>query len=160
MRFRATIPGALAALAAALLAAPSHADTAPRVQLAELCTIDAVPAGRGTGGKFKRREKPPDYLLPKKEETEEQQQSAPAAPTAVSAPGDTTAKLTELKAIFDKGLIGEGEYEATQLRILAEISPASTGVESGLRMLRQLWDQSLITPSPYAAKRKELLDAL
>ena len=154
MRYSATIPAALAALAAALLAAPSQAEAPPRVQLAELCTIDAVPAGR----KFKRREKPPDYLLPKKGNQGEQQ-SAPAT-TGVSAPGDTTARLTELKAIFDKGLIGEGEYEATQLRILAEISPVSTGVESGLRMLRQLWDQSLITPSPYAAKRKELLDAL
>ena len=160
MPSRATIPTALTLIALILSAGTSLAESPTKVQLTENCTIDAVPAGRGFGGAFSRQEKPPDYLLPKKEQKQEPQQSAPSAVTSVAAPGDTTAKLTGLKSIFDKGLIGEGEYEATQLRILAEISPASTGVESGLRMLRQRWDQSLITPSPYAAKRKELLDAL
>lgn len=154
---------ATCALLALCLAVPSNAQAAEKssytIQLAELCTIDAVPSTGGFG-KLRRREKPPDYLLPKKEGENEQQQSVPASAPVVTAPADTSNKLSELKAIFEKGLIGEGEYEATQLRILADISPDKSGVEVGLRMLRQLWDESLITPAPYAAKRKEMLDAL
>lgn len=159
MPSRAAIAPAAVAVGLTLPAGPALAGGRPAVQLAQ-CTIDAVPyRGGGFGGAFSRREKPPDYLLPKKDD-DSGQQSAPSATTGAAAPPGTTDKLTELKEIFDKGLIGEGEYEATQLRILADIAPGTSGVENGLRMLRRLWDQSLITPSPYAAKRKEMLDAL
>ena len=156
----ATLLGLALCLGLSAQAEPAQATSAQDLQLAELCTIDAVPAPGGFGGKLRRREKPPDYLLPKKDDEGEQQQSTPASATTVALPAGTTSKLTELKAIFTKGLIDEGEYEATQLRILADISPSKSGVEKGLRMLRQLWDQSLITPAPYATKRKEMLDAL
>lgn len=134
----------------------------PSVQIAETCTIDAVPAPGGGGfrGNLRRREKPPDYLLPKKEEQQPQSQSAPADPAVVGVPSETAVRLTELKGVFEKGLITEAEYEASQARILTDITPASNGVETGLRILRQLWEQELITPSPYADKRKEMLDAL
>ena len=160
MRSSITTGAAIAVLGLAL-SLPSELATAAEnpVQLAELCTIDAVPAPGGFG-KLRRREKPPDYLLPKKEDKTQKQESTPASATPVAAPADTATKLTELKSIFDKGLIEESEYEAKQLRILADISPSKSGVENGLRMLRSLWDQSLITPAPYAAKRKEMLDAL
>ena len=162
MRSKLLTGGVALCLALGLAVPASAADRIPGTQLAQLCTIDAVPAtGGGFGGKLRRREKPPDYLLPKKEEEKTQEQSAPATTTpTVTAPVDTTRKLSELKEIFDKGLISEGEYDTSQTRILADITPQKTGVETGLRMLRQLWDQSLITPSPYAAKRKEMLDAM
>lgn len=153
---KSTLLGLCLALSSNLQAAEVSASM---IQLAENCTIDAVPSTGGFG-KLRRREKPPDYLLPKKEDESEQQQPVPASAPAVTAPADTSSKLSELKAVFEKGLIAEGEYEATQLRILADISPEKSGVEVGLRMLRQLWDESLITPAPYAAKRKEMLDAL
>ena len=40
------------------------------------------------------------------------------------------------------------------------VNPEQTGIEGGLGLLRQLWENELITEAPYAQKRQELLDAL
>ena len=123
----------------------------------------AVPAGRKGGFGLNRRSKPPDYLLPKKEDAEEQQ-SDPAGewqnPDLAPGGGDYVDSLTELKGLYDKGLIETQEYETTQIRILTDLDPQKNGVEGGLVLLRQLWDQGLISEAPYATKRQEMLDAL
>ena len=86
MLSRATIAAAAVAFGLALPAGMAQAEGRPAAQLAQ-CTIDAVPArqGRRFGGAFSRREKPPDYLLPKKDD-DSGQQSAPSAATGVTAP--------------------------------------------------------------------------
>ena len=120
-------------------------------------------AGKSGGfkGNLRRREKPPDYLLPKKEDDEPAQtQGAPEGSSQGLVPPDTAKRLTELKSVFEKGLIAETEYEASQTRILADITPTRERLETDLRILRELWDRSLITPAPYAQKRQELLDVL
>ena len=83
-------------------------------------------------------------------------QSAPAA-----LPADDVARaLTDLKSLYDKGLLPDSQYEVMQGQALAALDPQATGVEGGLRLLRNFWDQGLINAAPYAAKRQEYLDAL
>ena len=87
--------------------------------------------------------------------------AATTAPAASSFNGnDVVVSLQQLKLLRDQGVLTAVEHDNAQLRALADVNPQKSGVEGGLSFLRQLWDQRLITESPYARKRQELLDAL
>ncbi len=94
---------------------------------------------------------------------------APSASPDYVEPEDTAAaegsdelvqNLTDLKSLFNEGILSQAEYETAQYRALASVDPAATGVEDGLKLLRDLWDQELISETPYGGKRQEMLDAL
>lgn len=87
--------------------------------------------------------------------------SATAAATApAGADSELLVSLQQLKLLHDQRVLDAVEYDNAQLRALAEIGPDQGSIEGGLTLLRALWQRRLITESPYARKRRELLDAL
>ncbi len=92
------------------------------------------------------------------------------APSGTAAAGATAGSggeaselvvsLQQLKMLHEQRVLTAVEYDNAQLRALADIQAGQDGIEGGLSRLRDLWQRRLITESPYARKRKELLDAL